>query len=77
MCPTEHTTLELTDGTRLQPTGPLWQAYQPHQVDGQLLRIGYKTGASPAPAGSLGTVSAQLSCLEAPEAQCTLPPFLN
>lgn len=40
-CPTEHTTLELPDGARLRPTGPLWEAYQIRQIDGQPIRISY------------------------------------
>ena len=41
MCITEHTMLELADGTRLKPSGPLWEAYQTHQADGQPLQVGY------------------------------------
>ena len=62
-CLTEHTTLVLGDGTRLRPSGPAWTAYQPHQVDGQVLRIGYQitpriTNDEP------GYENATLSCLE-------------
>ncbi|SHJ37948.1 hypothetical protein SAMN02745146_2972 [Hymenobacter daecheongensis DSM 21074] len=63
MCPTEHTTLVLADGTRLQPTGPAWDAYQPQQQDGQVLRIGYTKGGTVA-AGSLADVAVVLTCLE-------------
>ena len=40
ICPTEHTTIELADGTRLRPSGPVWDAYKPQ--DGQALNVGYK-----------------------------------
>ena len=62
-CLTEHTTLELADGTRLRPSGPVWAAYQAYQSDGQVLRIGYHitprlTYDEP------GYENATLSCLE-------------
>jgi hypothetical protein len=62
-CLTEHTTLELADGTRLRPSGPVWAAYQPNQIDGQVLRIGYQITpriTTDAP----GYENATLSCLE-------------
>ncbi|MCC2546239.1 hypothetical protein LJY25_07265 [Hymenobacter sp. BT175] len=63
-CPTEHTTLELADGTRLRPSGPAWDAYLPRQQDGQVLSIGYTLGAT-LPAGEVGNVRATVTCLEA------------
>ena len=63
MCPTEHTTLELADGTRLRPGGSVWEAYELHQLDGQMLRIGYTLGAPVAP-NEPGSVYATLFCLE-------------
>ena len=62
-CPTQHTTLELADGTRLRPSGPVWDTYQPRQLDGQRLRIGYALAPQNAyddPAYTRVT----LSCLE-------------
>lgn len=41
VCPTQHTSLELADGTRLRPSGLVWDAYQPKQLEGQRLRISY------------------------------------
>ncbi|MDO7854764.1 hypothetical protein [Hymenobacter convexus] len=63
MCLTEHTTLELADGTRLRPSGPAWEAYLPHQADGQTLSIGYTPGPA-LPAGDVGNLEAKLTCLE-------------
>ncbi|GAA3944691.1 hypothetical protein [Hymenobacter algoricola] len=62
ICPTEHTTLELADGTRLQPTGPTWEAYLARQTDGQKVSIGY-SATGPVTNGSPATLSAALSCL--------------
>ena len=72
ICPTEHTTLVLADGTLLRPSGPAWQAYQPHQVNGQVLRIGY-TLAQPLPSGEVGNVRATLTCLELQGLRCGTP----
>lgn len=71
-CQTKHTTLELADGTRLRPTGPVWAAYQANQLAGQTLRIGYQRGAAVV-ASEPGDVYAALSCLEelAPDAAPT------
>jgi hypothetical protein len=63
-CLTKHTTLELADGTRLRPSGPVWEAYLPQQSDGQPLRIGYTLGAE-LPSSEVGDRAAKLSCLEA------------
>ncbi|MFD2718189.1 hypothetical protein ACFST9_05655 [Hymenobacter monticola] len=71
MCPTEHTTLELADSTRLHPTGPLWAAYQPHQTDGQVLYIGYSQNNPPVDAA--GNVLANITCLEEPLPFCPPP----
>jgi hypothetical protein len=63
VCATAHTTLELADGSRVLPTGQLWEAYLPKQKDGQLLRVSYAPVAriaTDAPA----TQSVTLSCLE-------------
>ena len=73
-CRTEHTTLELADGTRLRPAGPAWEAYLPHQTDGQPLSIGYKLGAA-LPAGEAGNVRATITCLEAVGPQCGTPSY--
>jgi hypothetical protein len=72
MCPTEHTTLELADGSRIHPTGPLWTAYQTHQTEGQVLRIGYS--ANKPPTDAAGNVLASLTCLEEELPRC--PPML-
>ena len=69
ICPTEHTTLELPDGTRLRPSGPVWDAYQPHQMQGQTLRICYTLGA-PLPAAEVGNVRATITCLEEAVLRC-------
>lgn len=64
MCPTEHTTLELADGTRLRPRGKRWNAYLPHQIDGQVVSVGYvltQPNANDDPTFQHVT----LSCLEA------------
>ena len=73
---TEHTTLELPDGTRISPSGPTWEAYELHQVHGQVLSIGYVTGGA-APAGSVATASATITCLEQskPKDWCGTPVF--
>src|SRR5215217_582876 len=63
VCATEHTALELANGTRLLPTGPLWEAYMPKQKDGQVLRVSYAPAVritNDAPATQYVT----LSCLE-------------
>ncbi|HEX8506364.1 MAG TPA: hypothetical protein VF630_13430 [Hymenobacter sp.] len=62
-CLTEAT-LELADGTRLWPTGPVWEAYKPQQVDGQVLRISYQNATRPANSEA-GPTGVTLSCLEA------------
>ena len=68
-CLTQHTTLELTDGTRLRPSGSVWEAYLPKQLDGQLLRISYTvvprlTNDAP------GYENATLECLEENIGRC-------
>ncbi len=64
-CPTQHTTLVLADGTRLRPSGPVWEAYLPNQADGQVLRIGYKIEPGLTMRPELpGAQDATLSCLE-------------
>lgn len=73
-CLTEHTTLELADGTRLRPAGPAWEAYLPHQADGQVLSIGYKMGAA-LPAGEVGNVHATITCLEPVVLRCGTPSY--
>lgn len=72
MCPTEHTTLELADGTRLRPSGPVWEAYLPHQAAGQVLSIGYTPGEA-LPTDEVGNVRAQLTCLEPAVIRCATP----
>jgi hypothetical protein len=62
ICPTEHTTLELADGTRLQPTGPVWEAYLAKQTDGQKVFIGYSI-TGPSSNGSPASLTAAVSCL--------------
>jgi hypothetical protein len=42
VCLTEHTALELADGSRLRPTGPVWESYESRQREGQVLTVGYK-----------------------------------
>lgn len=63
MCPTEHTTLELADGTRLRPSGPLWAAYLPKQVEGQTVCIGYQLGAA-TEKYEVGNFYAEITCLQ-------------
>ena len=75
-CATEHTTLELADGTRLQPSGPAWQAYQPQQADGQLLRIGY-TLRPQLMTTEANTKNAEISCLTLVGNWCGTPPRGN
>ena len=68
-CLIEHTTLQLADGTRLQPRGAVWAAYLPTQVDGQMLNIGYAlvpVNGADAP----GVTHAMLTCLEAGVIRC-------
>jgi|GEM_PF-2868647 len=62
-CPTQHTTLVLADGTRLQPTGPAWEAYQPQQLNGQIIYIGY-SATGPTTHGAPADASAILLCLD-------------
>lgn len=71
MCPTLHTTLELSDGTRIRPTGKVWEAYLPKQEDGQVLRISYTilpriTNDAP------GYENATLSCLGQKVLRCDI-----
>ncbi|MBF9143645.1 hypothetical protein [Hymenobacter properus] len=73
VCATEHTTLELADGTRLHPTGPLWAAYQPHQAEGQVLHIGYSQTNPPTDAA--GSARANITCLEEGLPRC--PPMAH
>ena len=68
-CVTEHTTLELADGTRLRPSGALWTAYLGHQVGGESLLIGYTPGAA-LPTNDVGDVRATISCLTALPIKC-------
>jgi hypothetical protein len=68
-CPTLHTTLELADGTRVQPTGKLWEDYQPKQAEGQYLRVGFKRISQPSAVGASVTVVA-LTCLEQSILRC-------
>ena len=68
-CLTQHTTLELADGTSLRPSGPVWDAYLSKQLDGQLLRISYTvvprlTNDAP------GYENATLECLEENIGRC-------
>ncbi|UOQ54372.1 hypothetical protein [Hymenobacter cellulosivorans] len=63
ICPTEHTTLELADGTRLRPSGSLWTAYLPKQVEGQVICIGYKLGAA-TQKYEVGNFYAEITCLQ-------------
>ena len=58
-CPTEHTTLELADGTRLLPDGPLWTAYLAQQTNGEPLLIGYTLGAA-LPGNDVGNARATI-----------------
>jgi hypothetical protein len=62
-CLTEHTTLELADGTRLRPSGPVWEAYEPRQADGQVISIGYTLGKPVAP-NEPGSTYATITCLQ-------------
>jgi hypothetical protein len=73
MCLTEHTALELADGTRLHPTGPLWATYQPRQTDGQVLHIGYAQHNPPIDAA--GNVLTNITCLEEALPRC--PPMVS
>jgi len=65
VCLTEHTTLELADGTRLRPAGAVWKVYLPHQTDGQVLRIGYQVDGAPHTGEPVpGSKAAIITCLE-------------
>ncbi|MBF9237773.1 hypothetical protein I2I05_10240 [Hymenobacter sp. BT683] len=69
VCRTEHTTLKLANGTILHPSGKVWEAYLPNQVDKQILRISYAilpriTNDAP------GYENATLSCLESNQPRC-------
>lgn len=69
MCLTEHTSLKLENGLILHPSGAVWQAYLPKQLDGQVLRISYEiiphlTYDAP------GYENATLSCLESVQFRC-------
>ncbi|OGX84637.1 hypothetical protein [Hymenobacter glacialis] len=64
MCPTEHTNLELADGTRVRPRGKVWDAYLPRQVDGQVLSVGFIL-AQATPNDDPAFRHVTLSCLEA------------
>lgn len=63
VCPTQHTTLELADGTRLRPSGPVWDTYQPRQLNGQRLRISYTLAPQNA-YDDPAYAHVKLSCLE-------------
>ncbi|SFQ03760.1 hypothetical protein SAMN04515668_1237 [Hymenobacter arizonensis] len=68
-CPTEHTTLELTNGKRLRPSGKVWRAYLPKQREGQVLSISYnlvQQGSSDNAESPLVT----LTCLEEMVLRC-------
>ena len=69
MCPTEHTTLVLADGTQLRPSGPLWQAYLPNQANGQMLQIGYRREGA-RPGDEPANVRATITCLEIGVMRC-------
>ncbi|HEX8329861.1 MAG TPA: hypothetical protein VF629_20150 [Hymenobacter sp.] len=69
MCPTQHTTLELSDGTRIRPTGKVWEAYLPKQVDGQVLRVSYEPASKPT-SGENNVNYVSLSCLEQQVLRC-------
>ncbi|MCB2409268.1 hypothetical protein [Hymenobacter lucidus] len=76
MCPTEHTTLELPDGTRLRPTGPLWETYEPGQVDGMAIKIGYTLG-TPITSDGPGTSYATITCLDPAVWWCGTSDLMN
>ncbi|UOQ73590.1 hypothetical protein [Hymenobacter cellulosilyticus] len=73
MCLTEHTTLELADGTRLHPRGPLWSAYLPKQVGGQVLSIGYRL-SRPEGIPEEGVVYSEITCLKPVDRRGTTAP---
>ncbi|MCB2378658.1 hypothetical protein LGH70_13740 [Hymenobacter sp. BT635] len=77
-CLTEHTTLSLPDGTLISPSGPIWEAYEQNQVHGQVLVVGYALGGT-APAGSLATTNATITCLESRKSVdwCGTPDIMN
>ena len=69
VCLTEHTSLVLANGLTLRPSGEVWAAYLPKQVNGQVLRISYTiipriTNDAP------GYENATLSCLEEQVLRC-------
>ncbi|TGE20511.1 hypothetical protein E5K00_21190 [Hymenobacter aquaticus] len=76
MCATEHTTLVLPDGTLLAPSGPIWEAYERNQAQGQALLVGYVPGGT-VPPGSAATTSAVVTCLETPRSWCATPDVNN
>ena len=62
-CAAIHATLQLASGYYVIPAGAVWQAYQPHQVNGQTLRVGYQL-APPLPPNGDGIRGATITCLE-------------
>ena len=70
VCLTEHTALELADGTRLRPQGQLWQAYLPKQANGQRLRISYELMPFNHRDVPPSDTPALLTCLEAGGDRC-------
>ncbi|UPL48946.1 hypothetical protein [Hymenobacter sublimis] len=73
-CKTLHTTLQLANsreglpaGYHVLPVGPKWQAYQAHQINGQVLRVGYQLGPE-VPPNVDGLREATITCLEVSDA---------
>ncbi len=61
--PAVHTTLQLANSYHVAPVGAVWQAYQAHQVNGQVLRVGYQLGPQ-LPPNVDGLRTATITCLE-------------
>lgn len=62
-CAAIHSMLQLANGYYVIPSGAVWQAYQPHQMNGQTLRVGYQL-APPLPPNVDGIRGATITCLE-------------
>ncbi|TGE19727.1 hypothetical protein [Hymenobacter elongatus] len=77
ICLTEHTTLELADGTRLRPNGATWEAYEPMQFEGQVITIGYIRGATITKDGGPGDAHATITCLQDVRQWCGTPDLNN
>ncbi|WP_324679197.1 hypothetical protein [Hymenobacter sp. GOD-10R] len=74
-CVANHTTLQVASsypglpaGYHVLPVGAEWRAYQARQVNGQVLRVGFKLGPA-LPPNVDGLRTATITCLETAEEQ--------